>query len=172
MNRVLLALTIGATVFLGGCGTKKESKFIELKDLPETQEPEIALSSPLQVNDLKVGKGDAAEKGDTVLVHYTGWLYENGARTKQFDTSRVPKRPPFEVKIGETEVIRGWTRGLVGIKFGGVRQLIIPPELAYGGAGRPPTIPPSSTLEFEIEVVGFFKGQPTDAPPAGAGPPR
>jgi peptidylprolyl isomerase len=163
---------IGATVFLGACGNNQDSKFKKLTDEPEAPEPEIPLSAPLQVNDLKVGTGDGAQKGDTVLVHYTGWLYENGARTTQFDTSRVPDRELFEVKIGETPVMKGWTRGLVGMKVGGLRQLIIPPELAFGAAGRPPKIPPSSTLEFEIEVFGILKGLPTDAPSAAEEPHR
>jgi FKBP-type peptidyl-prolyl cis-trans isomerase FkpA len=138
---------IGATVFLGACGSE---------------------SAPLQVNDIKVGTGDGAQEGDTVLVHYTGWLYENGARATQFDTSR--ERNLFEVKIGETPVLEGLTRGLVGMKVGGVRHLIIPPGLAYRTEGRPPKIPPSSTLEFEIEVFGILKGPPTDAPSAGEEP--
>jgi peptidylprolyl isomerase len=163
---------IGAMVFLGGCGNEKDSRFIELKDEPETPEPEIPLSAPLQVNDIKVGTGDGAQKGDIVLVHYTEWLYENGARTKQVDTSRTPGRELFEVKIGETEVMKGWTRGLVGVKFGGVRQLIIPPELAFGEKGKPPTIPPFSTLEFEIEVFGILKAPPTDDPSAAEEPRR
>jgi peptidylprolyl isomerase len=170
MNRLMLALVMGATVFLGACGNNQDSKFKELTDEPEAPEPEIPLSAPLQQNDIKVGTGDGAQKSDTVLVHYTGWLYENGARSTQFDTSRVPDRELFEVKIGETPVIKGWTRGLVGMKVGGIRQLIIPPELAYGVAGRPPRIPPSSTLEFEIEVFGILKAPPTDAPSAGEEP--
>jgi len=165
----MLLLMVGATLFLSSCGNEKESKFKELKDIPDTSEPEPPLSAPLQINDLKVGTtGEAAQKGDTVLVHYTGWLYENGVRGKQFDTSRQPGRELFEVTIGETGVIKGWTRGLVGMKVGGIRQLIIPPELAYGKAGNTTVIPPSSTLEFEIEVFGMLKGQATDDPTAGA----
>src|SRR4029453_14461029 len=100
MNRPVLILMIGAMLFLNACGEKKDSKskFFELKDLPEPA-PEGPLSAPLQVNDMKVGTGGGAENGDTVLLHYTGWLYENGTRGKQFDTSRVPDRPLFEVKI-------------------------------------------------------------------------
>ena len=163
---------IAATLFLGACGNNNDSKFKPLEDFPETPDEEIPLSAPLQVNDLKVGTGDSAQKGDTVLVHYTGWLYQNGARTTQFDTSRLPDHDLFEVTIGETPVIKGWTRGLIGMKVGGVRQLIIPPELAYRAAGLPPKVPPSSTLEFEIEMFGLFKGRPTDAPSAGEEPHR
>lgn len=93
--------------------------------------------------------------GDTVLVNYTGWLYENGKRTTQFDTS--VDKAPFEVTLGETPVIKGWTQGLVGMKIGGKRQLIIPPELAYRESGFPPKIPPSATLEFEIDMLRMLK---------------
>jgi peptidylprolyl isomerase len=172
MNLVLLALLLGATLFLGACGNKKDSRFLELKDIPDTQEPEGPLSAPLQINDLKAGTGEGAQIGDTVLVHYTGWLYENGVRGKQFDTSNVPDRELFEVKIGETEVMKGWTKGLVGLKVSGIRQLIIPPELAFGKLGRPPSIPPNSTLEFEIESFGLVKGEPKDGPTAGEEPRR
>src|SRR5262252_7750235 len=104
MNRSVLLLMIGATLLLSACGggEKKDSKFFELKDLPAPP-PDEPLSAPLQKNDIREGMGDPAENGDTVLVHYTGWLYENGTRGQQFDTSRVPDRELFEVKIGETE---------------------------------------------------------------------
>jgi len=155
MNQTIRLFAIGMMVFLGACATK-EAQFTEPKDEAETQ-GEAPLSHPLGIKDLKEGTGDGAKTGDTVLVHYTGWLYENGARTKQFDTSRAPDKELFEVKIGETEVLKGWTQGLVGMKVGGIRQLIIPPELAYGKVGFPPVIPPSSTLEFEIELRGILK---------------
>jgi FKBP-type peptidyl-prolyl cis-trans isomerases 1 len=166
----MLVFLLGVTVFLCACGKKEDSRFKELKDIPDTSEPEGPLSFPLQTNDLKVGTGESAQQGDTVLIHYTGWLYENGSRGKQFDTSRDGNL--FEVKIGETEMLKGITRGLMGMKVGGVRQMIIPPELAYGKAGRGQVIPPSSALEFEIEVFGLLKAPPTDAPTAGEEPRR
>src|SRR4026209_1110733 len=88
---------------------------------------EDTVSSGLKVIDLTPGQGDAAQPGDTVQVNYTGWLYEGGKRTTQFDSSIG--RAPFDVTIGVTSVIKGWTEGLVGMKVGGKRQLIIPPEL-------------------------------------------
>jgi FKBP-type peptidyl-prolyl cis-trans isomerase len=145
MNRLTVILLFSVMVSMSAC----------TNDAPEVKEP--PLSAPLQINDLTEGTGDPAETGDTVLVHYTGWLYKDGTRGEQFDTSRAPGRGLFEVIIGETLVMQGWTRGLVGMKVGGVRQLIIPPELAFGGDGKPPTIPPSSTLEFEIELHGIVK---------------
>ena len=145
MNRLTTFLMIGVLASLCACST--ENDVPQLKDAPP--------GAPLQINDLNEGTGDPAQTGDTVLVHYTGWLYVDGTRGAQFDTSRATGL--FEVTIGETPVMQGWTKGLVGMKVGGVRQLIIPPELAFGVAGKPPTIPPSSTLEFEISLHGIVK---------------
>ena len=148
MNRLTVILLIGMMVSLCACADN---------DVPEVKEA--------QINDLTEGTGDPAQTGDTVLVHYTGWLYMNGTRGEQFDTSRAPGRGLFEVIIGETLVMQGWTKGLVGMKVGGVRQLIIPPELGFGDVGKPPKIPPSSTLEFEIELHGIMKpNKPTGKP--------
>ena len=109
----------------------------------------------MQIIDLTTGQGDEAATGDAVQVNYTGWLYENGVRTTQFDSS-IGRRP-FEMTIGVTGVIRGWTEGLVGMKTGGKRKLIIPPEMGYGTRGAPPVIPPGATLDFEIELLKLTK---------------
>jgi peptidylprolyl isomerase len=109
----------------------------------------------LKMTDLTDGQGDAAQPGDTVLVNYTGWLYENGKRTTKFDSSIG--REPFRVTIGVTGVIRGWTEGLVGMKQGGKRQLIIPPDMGYGARGAGGVIPPNATLEFEIDLLTLMK---------------
>ena len=111
--------------------------------------------SELKINDLTTGQGDAAQPGDTVLVNYTGWLYENGKKTTQFDSSIG--REPFEVTIGMTQVIKGWTQGLVGMKVGGKRELIIPPDLGYGARGAGGVIPPNATLHFEIDLLKLAK---------------
>src|SRR5688572_3457116 len=146
MKRMLLYFTtIGVMAIL--CGCAGENKTEEVIDVSK----DGAVSGDLKIVDLVPGTGDAAEPGDTVLVNYTGWLYEGDRRTTQFDTS--VGKAPFEVTIGETQVIKGWTQGLVGMKVGGKRQLIIPPDLAYGPEGNPPVIPPSSTLEFEVELL-------------------
>ena len=123
----------------------------------DTDKKEETLSSGLRVTDLTPGQGDAAQPGDTVQVNYTGWLYEDGKRTTQFDTSIG--RAPFDVTIGVTSVIKGWTEGLVGMKVGGKRKLIIPPDLGYGARGAGGVIPPGATLEFEIDLLQLMKAK-------------
>ncbi len=107
-------------------------------------------SDGLEFWDLKVGTGAVANKGDKVKVNYTGWL-TNG---KMFDSSLNPGRTPFEFTIGEGMVIKGWDEGVAGMKVGGKRQLRIPYQMAYGEEGRPPVIPPRSTLIFDVELLG------------------
>lgn len=101
--------------------------------------------------DIKVGTGAAAKAGDTVSVHYVGTLLNK----KKFDSSR-DRGTPFEFKLGTGSVIKGWDDGVVGMKVGGIRRLVIPPAIAYGDAGSGP-IPPNSVLEFEIELLGINK---------------
>jgi FKBP-type peptidyl-prolyl cis-trans isomerase len=115
----------------------------------------ITTPSGLKYVDLKVGTGDEAVKGATVQVDYTGWLYQNGTRGTQFDSS--VGRAPFNFPLGAGRVIRGWDEGVQGMKIGGKRQLIIPPDLGYGARGFPGAIPPNSTLEFEVELKGVTK---------------
>ncbi|HMK21834.1 MAG TPA: FKBP-type peptidyl-prolyl cis-trans isomerase [Terriglobales bacterium] len=104
-------------------------------------------SSGLQYWDIKVGTGRTADRGNTVKVHYTGWL-TNG---KKFDSS--VGGPPFSFRIGAHQVIQGWEEGVTGMKVGGKRQLRIPPDLAYGKEGYPGVIPPNATLIFDIELL-------------------
>jgi FKBP-type peptidyl-prolyl cis-trans isomerase len=111
-------------------------------------EPEAPAVEELSKEDLTPGKGVAAKTGDTVKVHYTGTLLSG----KKFDSS-LDRNEPFEFKLGAGGVIKGWDEGVVGMKVGGKRKLTIPPHLAYGKRGSPPTIPPNSTLVFEIELV-------------------
>jgi FKBP-type peptidyl-prolyl cis-trans isomerase len=120
------------------------------------QEKMVTTKSGLKYVDLKIGTGDEAKAGATVTVNYTGWLYENGKRGKQFDSSIG--RSPFPFPLGAGNVIKGWDEGVTGMKIGGKRQLIIPPDLAYGtrGAGQG-IIPPNATLEFEVELLGIGK---------------
>ncbi|HEU4533345.1 MAG TPA: FKBP-type peptidyl-prolyl cis-trans isomerase [Polyangiaceae bacterium] len=102
----------------------------------------------MEIVDLNVGTGAEATTGQRVKVHYTGTL-TNG---QKFDSSL--DRRPFEFVLGEGNVIKGWDKGVVGMKVGGKRKLTIPPDMAYGARGFPPVIPPNSTLVFEIELLG------------------
>jgi peptidylprolyl isomerase len=103
---------------------------------------------PLKVEDVKVGTGAEATKGQQVSVHYVGTLTDGST----FDSSR-PRGEPFDFKLGAGQVIAGWDQGVAGMKVGGVRKLTIPPELGYGARGYPPVIPGNSTLLFEVELL-------------------
>jgi FKBP-type peptidyl-prolyl cis-trans isomerase len=111
--------------------------------------------SGLQYADIKVGTGEVAMKGNTVSVNYTGWFYMGGKRGSKFDSSEAGK--PLQFKVGAHQVINGWEEGIEGMKVGGKRELIIPPDLAYGARGYPGIIPPNSTLNFEVELVAVSK---------------
>ncbi|TYC63266.1 peptidylprolyl isomerase [Rhodobacterales bacterium] len=102
----------------------------------------------LQINDIEKGTGEEANVGETVVVHYTGWLMDG----TKFDSS-VDRGKPFSFTLGERRVIPGWEKGVEGMQVGGKRELIIPPELAYGSKGAGDVIPPDSTLKFEIELL-------------------
>jgi FKBP-type peptidyl-prolyl cis-trans isomerase len=109
----------------------------------------VKTDSGLQYWEIRVGPGEVAKEGSHVRVHYTGWLTTG----KKFDSS-VDAGKPFDFTIGNGEVIKGWEEGVAGMKVGGKRQLRIPPELAYGAEGYPPTIPPNATLIFDIQLLG------------------
>jgi FKBP-type peptidyl-prolyl cis-trans isomerase len=106
-------------------------------------------------SDLRVGTGDEAVTGKTLTVNYAGWLYNPtgpDGKGRLFDTN-VRGGSPFAFTLGTGAVIGGWDRGVAGMLVGGVRRLVIPPELAYGEAGSPPTIPANATLIFDVELV-------------------
>jgi FKBP-type peptidyl-prolyl cis-trans isomerase FkpA len=114
-----------------------------------------AANTPFASTDLRVGAGVAAEPGNTIVVNYTGWLYDarrTDQKGLQFDTSIGEGLVPLEFILGNGNVIRGWDVGLVGLKVGGLRKLVIPPSLAYGGSRQGP-IPPNTSLVFEVELV-------------------
>src|SRR5262245_1426910 len=118
-----------------------------------TAPTEVTGTAPYSQTDLRVGTGTEATAGRTVSVNYTGWLYSNTAaenKGRQFDTSTG--RGAFSFQLGANRVIQGWERGVPGMRVGGLRRLVIPPELAYGSAGQG-TIPPNATLLFEVELV-------------------
>jgi peptidylprolyl isomerase len=108
--------------------------------------------SGLQITDSKVGTGATPKSGQTCVMHYTGWLYENGAKGKKFDSS-LDRGQPFEFPIGQRRVIAGWDEGVASMKVGGKRTLIIPPALGYGARGAGGVIPPNATLIFEVELL-------------------
>ena len=108
----------------------------------------ITTDTGLQYQDIEVGTGEAAKVGDTVSVHYTGW-HEDGTT---FDSS-LTRGKPFEFELGKGSVIKGWDEGVAGMKIGGVRKLIIPPELGYGDRGSGNSIRPGETLIFEVELL-------------------
>ncbi len=120
--------------------------------LPAHAQQEKTTASGLRYTDMRVGTGKTATAGRDVEVHYTGWLYLDGLKGKQFDSSRG--RGPFTFPLGGGQVIKGWDEGVAGMKEGGQRTLIIPPQLAYGerGAGNG-VIPPNATLMFEVELL-------------------
>lgn len=104
----------------------------------------------IHYEDLKVGEGNPVKRGDIIVVHYDGRL-ANGTR---FDSSR-DRGTPFQVKVGDGNVIRGFERGVIGMKRGGVRRVNIPPDLGYGARGAPPAIPPNAELVFDIELIAI-----------------
>jgi peptidylprolyl isomerase len=113
----------------------------------------VTTSSGLQIIDTKPGTGASPRQGQTAVVHYTGWLYENGAKGKKFDSS-VDRGDPFEFPVGQGRVIKGWDEGVATMKIGGKRTLIVPAALGYGARGAGGVIPPNATLMFDVELLG------------------
>ena len=122
--------------------------------LAQTNSTPITTPSGLQIIDTKVGTGPSPRTGQICVMHYTGWLYENGKKGKKFDSS-VDRGEPFEFPIGTHRVIAGWDEGVATMKVGGKRTLIIPPELGYGARGAGGAIPPNATLMFDVELLGI-----------------
>lgn len=111
--------------------------------------PATTLADGLQLQDVKIGTGTTAAAGNTVSVHYTGWLTDG----TKFDSS-LDRGTPFSFKLGAGMVIKGWDEGVAGMKIGGVRRLVIPPALGYGATGAGGVIPPNATLVFEVQLLG------------------
>lgn len=110
-------------------------------------------ASGLQINDTVAGTGASPKTGQTCVMHYTGWLYNDGVKGKKFDSS-VDRGQPFEFTIGVGQVIKGWDEGVASMKVGGKRTLIIPAVLGYGARGAGGVIPPNATLVFDVELLG------------------
>lgn len=113
----------------------------------------ITTDSGLQYEDTIVGAGAEARAGQKVSVHYTGWLYNDGTKGAKFDSSK-DRGDPFGFGLGGGQVIKGWDEGVQGMKVGGTRTLVIPPQLGYGARGAGGVIPPNATLMFEVELLG------------------
>lgn len=112
---------------------------------------EITTTSGLKIEELREGDGDIAESGQTVSVHYTGWLTDG----TQFDSSK-DRGQPFSFNLGAGMVIKGWDEGVAGMKVGGARKLTIPSHLGYGSRGAGGVIPPDATLVFEVELLDIL----------------
>ena len=121
----------------------------DLDTKPRVDVPEGDAPDKLVTEDIVKGKGKAAKKGDDVEMQYVGVLYDGGT---EFDASWNTGQP-FPFKLGNGDVIKGWDQGIVGMNEGGRRKLIIPPDLAYGPQGQPPTIPPDATLVFVVDLL-------------------
>lgn len=148
MQRVVLALIVfsflGCQILVGGDSKKKTAYPGE-----KTKKKEVVTSSGLKYIDMVVGKGDSPKQGNSVTVHYTGYLMDG----KKFDSS-VDRKEPFQFVLGVGGVIKGWDEGVATMKVGGKRKLIIPPQLGYGARGAGNLIPPNAELVFDVELIG------------------
>ena len=161
---MILSFTLSVTVALiAQTSTHKPAHVVR----PNTNAPTkvtgdgIKTDSGLQYWDIKVGTGQAANDGDHVKVHYTGWFTDG----KKFDSS-VDANQPYSFTVGKGEVIKGWDEGVTGMKVGGKRQLRIPPALAYGDAGYKNIIPPNATLIFDVQLLAVTPAQTTTPAPS------
>lgn len=151
-----LASALSISLLLVGCGGNKtdEIKQVVVKEattMANETAPEFTKT------DVKVGEGAEAQAGQTVSVHYTGWLYDPAAADNhgtKFDSSR-DRNTPFEFPLGAGRVIKGWDEGVAGMKIGGQRTLIIPADMGYGASGAGGVIPPNATLIFDVELLGL-----------------
>lgn len=143
---LLLSGALGLTVLAQAGGDKPAAA---------QQSTASTTKEPFKMIDHKIGTGATAESGKVVVVHYTGWLYDEAAadnKGKKFDSSR-DRGQPFSFPLGAGHVIQGWDKGVAGMKVGGQRTLIIPPELGYGERGAGGVIPPNATLVFDVELL-------------------
>jgi FKBP-type peptidyl-prolyl cis-trans isomerase len=146
---VLVAIILGlSAVFALAQSTAKKSTTPNTSAPTKVTGDGVKTASGLIYWDIRVGNGEVAKEGSRVRVHYTGWLTTG----KKFDSS-VDAGTPFDFRIGNGEVIKGWEEGVAGMRVGGKRQLRIPPALAYGAAGYPGAIPANATLIFDVQLL-------------------
>ena len=147
---LFLSIAVAATLTTtSALASAQDTKPAEPEKKSESKMTKTA--SGLQYEDTKEGTGAMPKTGQTCVMHYTGWLWVNGAKGKQFDSSRGGQ--PFEFKIGRGQVIKGWDEGVATMKVGGKRTLLIPPDLGYGSRGAGGVIPANATLLFEVELL-------------------
>jgi peptidylprolyl isomerase len=160
MKALMLTIAVCAGLLVAGCGGSSDSSSEssatttgaaaeDTSKKPVVSVPKGAPPKELEVKELVPGDGAEAKSGDEVSVQYVGVNYKNG---EEFDSS-WSRNEPFTFTLGAGEVIPGWDQGVAGMKVGGRRELIIPPELAYGEAGAPPAIGPNETLVFVIDLL-------------------
>lgn len=148
-SKKLAALAALTILFASATGMEAKGLFSKEKN-KLAQAQDITTPSGLKYHDIKVGNGASPRQGQTVFVHYTGWL-TNGSK---FDSSR-DRGQPFDFPLGQGRVIKGWDEGVASMKIGGRRKLTIPSDLGYGPRGMPPVIPPNATLIFDVELLGI-----------------
>ena len=142
----ILLVLLAALAYLVYASTNSNS---ELEESMTDLEGMTTTASGLKYKDLVIGNGQEAKAGNIVQVHYTGWLTDN----TKFDSS-LDRGQPFEFTLGAGRVIKGWDEGVAGMKVGGKRRLVIPPELGYGVRGAGNVIPPNAMLIFDVELLG------------------
>jgi len=148
----LLLSTALAVALVAAPAPADEPKTTDAQAAKKSESKMTKTPSGLQYEDVKVGTGASPQKGQTCVMHYTGWLWEDGAKGKKFDSS-VDRGKPFSFVIGQGQVIKGWDEGVATMKVGGKRTLLIPPDLGYGSRGAGGVIPPNATLIFEVELL-------------------
>ncbi|MEP6994259.1 MAG: FKBP-type peptidyl-prolyl cis-trans isomerase [Acidobacteriota bacterium] len=156
MKKMCLLLSVALAALVAAAPASADEKKPTAPSEPEKKSESKMTKTPsgLQYEDTKVGTGESPKSGQTCVMHYTGWLWEGGAKGKKFDSS-LDRGTPFEFPIGRGRVIKGWDEGVASMKVGGKRTLIIPPELGYGARGAGGAIPPNATLLFEVELLGI-----------------
>ncbi len=144
---IFIAVAATAMIAIAGCAGTTDAPVA-----PPVPAMSMTTPSGLQYADVVPGTGRSPRRGQTAVVHYTGWLYVDGARGKKFDSS-VDKGTPFQFRVGQGDVIRGWDEGVITMKTGGKRTLVIPPALGYGERGAGTDIPANATLIFDVELI-------------------